>query len=164
MTVSADPSTLWYFAYGSNMARAIFREARRMQPLAAHGGWLEGYRLCFNIPIGSGERGVANLIAEPTTRMHGVVYQLTHEDFERLDASEGVSFGLYRRIPVTIVTAAHGAIEAWTYQSSVASEGRKPSPRYLQLLLDGARENGLPDEYLKYLEALDLAFDERVTP
>ena len=157
-----ETPTLWYFAYGSNMARAIFVETRRMEPLETLSGWLDGYRLSFNIPIGPGERGVANVIAEPDGRTHGVVYQLTHADFERLDASEGVSFGLYRRIPVNIVTAKRGVIEAWTYRSSVVTDGRKPSLRYRQLLIDGARENELPLEYLQYLEALDLALDERV--
>jgi hypothetical protein len=145
------------------MARAIFLEARAMQPLATHSGWLDDHRLCFNIPIGPGERGVANVRAEPGARTHGVVYQLTTAAFERLDASEGVSFGLYQRIPVTVLTEPTGRIDCWTYQSSMISEGRKPSDRYLQLLLDGARENSLPPEYVQYLQTLDLAVDERLT-
>lgn len=160
--MSTGPETLWYFAYGSNMARTIFREARQMQPLATHSGWLDGFRLCFTIPVGSGERGVANVLADPGARTHGVVYQLHPADFERLDGSEGVSFGLYQRVAVTIRTPEHGALDAWTYQSSVIVEGRKPSPRYLQLLLDGARENNLPAEYVQYLHALELAVDERL--
>jgi len=52
---------IWYFGYGSNMNRAIFEERRRMQPLETRLGWLDDYRLRFNIPIGSGERAVANL-------------------------------------------------------------------------------------------------------
>jgi hypothetical protein len=155
-------SNLWYFAYGSNMARAIFLDARQMQPLAVHCASLDGYRLCFNIPIGPGERGVANLMSEPAARVHGIVYQLSATDFERLDASEGVSFGLYQRIPVMVRTSEHGLLDAWTYHSSVIADGRKPSSRYLQLLLDGARENGLPREYVEYLEALERAIDERL--
>lgn len=160
--MSTDAAPLWYFAYGSNMARAIFRDARQMQPLATHSAWLDGYRLCFNIPIGPGERGVANLAAEPGARTHGVIYQLQAADFARLDGTEGVGFGLYRRVPVTVVTVAHGGIDAWTYQSSVVTDGRKPSSRYLQLLLDGARENSLPAEYVRFLQGLELAVDERL--
>ena len=159
--MSSETSTLWYFAYGSNMARAIFLETRKMQPLASHGGWLDDFRLCFNIPIGPGERGVANVIAEAGARTHGVIYQLNEEDFERLDATEGVGFGLYKRVPVTVLTEARGAVDAWTYQSTVVVEGRKPSLRYLSLLLDGARENSLPATYLEVLQAFELAVDER---
>lgn len=160
--MSTDASPLWYFAYGSNMARAIFLETRRMQPLASQCGWLDGYRLCFNIPVGPGERGVANLLREVGARTHGVLYQLSIDDFDRLDGTEGVSFGLYQRVPVSIVTAQHGVIEAWTYQSTAITDGRKPSLRYIQLLLDGARENGLPGEYVAYLQGLELAVDERL--
>ena len=160
--VSTEPSNLWYFAYGSNMARSIFLEPRRMQPLATRSAWLDDHRLCFNIPVGPGERGVANLVAEAGALTHGVAYALTAADFERLDNSEGVSFGLYRRVAVSVRTATHAEIRAWTYQSSVIADGRKPSPRYLQLLLDGARENSLPLEYIADLERLDCAVDERL--
>src|SRR5205807_3974084 len=69
--------TLWYFGYGSNMSRSIFCERRGMRPLATRWGWLEGYRLCFNLPIGPGERGVANLEPEAGARTCGVLYLLT---------------------------------------------------------------------------------------
>lgn len=160
--MSTESAALWYFAYGSNMARAIFVETRKMQPLAAHGAWVDDLQLCFNIPIGSGERGVANLIAAPGARTHGVIYQLSDADFERLDASEGVPFGLYTRVPVTVRTDERGAVDAWTYQSTVVAEGRKPSHRYLSLLVDGAREHRLPAAYLEVLQAFELAVDERL--
>jgi hypothetical protein len=62
---------LWYFGYGSNMCRAIFVEQRGMRPLETTWGWLDGHRLCFNLPVGPGERGVANLVAEPGARTCG---------------------------------------------------------------------------------------------
>jgi len=39
--------------------------------------------------------------------------------------------------------------------------GRKPSARYLRLLVEGAREHGLPREYVTFLESHELARDER---
>jgi len=39
--------------------------------------------------------------------------------------------------------------------------GRKPSPRYLGLLVEGAREHDLPPDYIRQLEAIELAIDER---
>ena len=39
--------------------------------------------------------------------------------------------------------------------------GRKPSRRYMGLLLSGARHYGLPDDYVAWLRNLDLAVDER---
>jgi cation transport regulator ChaC len=152
---------VWYFGYGSNMCRAIFLERRGMRPLETKWGWLDGHRLCFNLPVGPGERGVANLVAAPGARTCGVLYLLTAEDFERLDRSEGVHVGLYGRVPVAVMIDGRERVSAITYLSTFASEGRKPSARYIGLLLEGARENGLPEEYIRTLEALELAIDER---
>jgi hypothetical protein len=153
--------TLWYFAYGSNMSPATFVERRGLTPLASRRAWIDGYRLCFNIPVGPGERGVANLAAEASERTHGVAHLLTVDDATILDRTEGVGGGLYFREPVDIVTD-EGIVAGFTYRSTVTSEGRKPSARYLDILLHGARLHGLPDEYVALLEAFELAFDERI--
>ena len=160
--MTAPPDALWYFAYGSNMTRAIFRERRGMSPREARYGWLHDYRLCFNIPIGSGERGVANVEVEAGARLCGVLYLLDVAECERLDRSEGVHVGLYRRIPVEVLVDGGDRVAAFTYLSERTTAGRKPSPRYMGLLLDGAREHGLPAEYVEVLRAIELAVDERV--
>jgi len=153
---------LWYFAYGSNMAPAIFVERRGMRPSSATWGWVDGYRLCFDLPVGPGERGVANVVPDAGSRTCGVLYRITSEEGERLDRSEGVHAGYYRRIVVIATAADASSIEAFTYHSAYASLGRKPSPRYMGLLLDGARKHGLPEDYVASLRAFELACDERL--
>lgn len=152
--------SLWYFAYGSNMSGAIFTR-RGMRPSAATWGCLEGYRLCFDLPVGPGERGVANVVAENGARTCGVLYRITPEEGERLDRSEGVQGGFYRRIAVEITAAGAERVAAFTYQSPYDSPGRKPSSRYMGLLLDGASEHGLPGQYVAFLRTFELADDER---
>ena len=151
---------IWYFAYGSNMCRAIFFERRKMRPLHTRWGWLLDFEIRFNIPVGPGERGVANVEPRPGVHTCGVLYSLTPQDFDRLDRTEGVHVGLYRRIPIE-VTIAEERVAAFTYQSALTQAGRKPSPRYMGLLLDGARHHALPPEYIRYLESIELAQDER---
>jgi cation transport regulator ChaC len=153
---------LWYFAYGSNMAPAIFVDRRGMRPSVTTWGWVDGYRLCFDLPVGPGERGVANVVPDAGSRTCGVLYRITPEEGERLDRSEGVHVGYYRRIVVVAAAADASSIEAFTYHSTYASPGRKPSRRYLRLLLDGARERGLPENYVASLRAFELAHDERL--
>jgi cation transport regulator ChaC len=161
MAMSSDANPLWYFGYGSNMNRAIFEDRRGMRPLETRWGWLEDYRLRFNIPVGPGERGVANVEPERGARTCGVLYLLTTEEADRLDRTEGVHVGLYRRIPVDVLVEGEGRLATFTYQSLMTAEGRKPSPRYIRLLLEGARHHGLPPRYVKLLESLELARDER---
>ena len=151
---------LWYFAYGSNMSPAIFLGRRGMRPREARSAVLHGYRLCFGIPIGPGERGVANLIIDAQARTHGVAYLVKVEDGERLDRSEGVPH-LYHREHVDMMLADGVTLPGFTYRSTILVAGRKPSARYLDLLLDGALAHGLPDDYVRYLETFELALDER---
>lgn len=154
-------TSLWYFAYGSNMSRDIFVERRKIQPSASTWGWLEGWRLSFDLPIGPGERGVANVVPEDGGRTCGVLHQITLAEAEHLDHTEGVHNGLYERIEVDIATRDGETVRAFFYHSKFSTTGRKPSPRYIGLLLDGAREHGLPAEYVDYLEAFERAVDER---
>ncbi|MGH7789909.1 MAG: gamma-glutamylcyclotransferase family protein [Candidatus Binatia bacterium] len=153
--------TLWYFAYGSNMSRAIFVEQRRIQPSASTWGWLASWRLCFDLPVGPGERGVANLVPDETARVCGVLHHITHAEAAHLDTTEGVTGGFYARHAVAVAAASGETITAFIYHSKFGSPGRKPSPRYMGLLLAGADEHGLPPEYVAYLRRFELAHDER---
>lgn len=151
----------WYFAYGSNMSRETFLNQRAMRPLATRVGRLDGYRLCFNIPVGPGERAVANLESDAGAHTWGVLHLLSPDDFTRLDNSEGVPAGLYRHVAVDVLADGTEPLAARTYQSSLIAPGRKPSVRYMSLLLNGAREHGLPAAYIDLLEAVELGADER---
>jgi cation transport regulator ChaC len=160
--VTREDGSLWYFAYGSNLAPGTFIERRRMAPLEAHAAWLDDYELRFDLPIGPGERGVANVIAITGARTWGVAYRLTTEDAHRLDRTEGVNNGYYDRLSVT-VRRPDGPfpLSAFTYESRHRVAGRKPSARYLGIIVDGARHHRLPDGWIRYLELLELAVDER---
>jgi hypothetical protein len=93
----------------------------------------------------------------------GVLYLITVEQSEHLDRTEGVPRGAYRRIPVRAIVDGSERIEAFAYQSDRISLGRKPSPRYLGLLIEGAVQHGLPPVYLRYLRSFELAADERLS-
>lgn len=155
---------LWYFAYGSNMSPAIFTDRRGIRPLAVRWGWLDGYRLCFDLSIGSGERACANISRDGSARVAGVLYAITAADAEHLDRTEGVPQGVYARVAVSVATDGSERVAAFTYESALRQPGRKPSARYIGLLLDGARANDLPADYRAWLEGFDVAFDERTAP
>ena len=157
-----DRNHLWYFAYGSNMSPATFLGRRGMRPLETRAALLDGYRLCFDIPVGPGERGVANVAPEPGAVTHGVAYLLTLDDGERLDQTEGVPRLYVRHTVGVLLAAGGGAVQGFTYRSNISVPTRKPSARYLGLLLDGARQHQLPEAYIRDLERLELAIDERL--
>ncbi len=158
MTAAAE--LVWYFAYGSNMQRATFVGRRGMQPRISRPGRVDGFELRFDLPVGPGERGVANLAARAGASVHGVLHQITRAEADLLDRTEGVDRGYYQRLVVAVETV-EGREDAFTYTSPHGVAGRKPSARYLGLLLEGAQEHGLPAEYMEQLNRLPLAIDER---
>lgn len=155
-------SDVWYFAYGSNLDPDTFLVRRGMRPVDARVARLAGHRLAFDLPVGPGERACASVRAEEGGLVHGVAYHLTHDDADRLDKSEGVQFGVYRRSSVVLETATGTLAPAFTYDSPHAVVGRKPSERYLGIILRGARHHGLPVEWIGWLDSLERAVDERL--
>jgi cation transport regulator ChaC len=155
--------TLWYFAYGSNLDAGTFLGRRAMRPLATRVAALHGFELRFDLPIGPGERGVANVAPRAGELVWGAAYQLLRGEAERLDRTEGVHRGVYSRLAVEVRAFDGESFSAFTYASQRGVAGRKPSRRYLGLILAGARLHGLPDDWLARLRALELAVDERET-
>lgn len=143
------------------MQRATFVGRRGMRPDHSHWGRLEGYRLAFDLAIGPGERGVANILVDPPAAVCGVLHSITLAELDVLDRTEGVHRGVYERLAVGVIVGDGSVVDAYAYISSLGVVGRKPSGRYMGLLLAGAREHDLPASYVAQLEATELAVDER---
>jgi len=158
---SPSADELWYFAYGSNMQRETFVVRRGMRPSRSRVGRVEGYALVFDLPVGSVERGVANLRTDPTAVIYGVLHRITTSELEVLDRTEGVPQGIYDRHEIRVFDSDEVAVTAITYVSRHRVDGRKPSPRYMGLIVEGARQHGLPVHYVDSLLAIPLAIDER---
>jgi len=139
------------FAYGSNLDTQQVRRRLGRVPLARV-ACLKGWRLAFNK---GGDPVYANIVPAPGEEVWGVLYECTAEELARMDRFEGVPSGHYRRVPV-MVTAGGDEIRAEAY---VACEDRvvaeqSPPKAYAARILNGAREHGLPDEYVRKLRHL----------
>jgi hypothetical protein len=142
--------SLWYFAYGANMSRTVLAR-RGLRPLSSEPARLDGYRLRFShrgvLPI---EPAFANLEAHPGAAVHGALYRLKRDEMLRLDRVESTD---YAHVDVPVVGATSGAVVARAYLDPRPVEGRVPSRRYLRVCCAGARELGLPEAYVRELEA-----------
>lgn len=129
-----------YFAYGSNLKSARLLE--RVPGATVRGcARLDGYRIACD-KAGIDGSGKANLHAEPGRSVWGALYELAAGDWPRLDAFEP----RYERIRVEVVW--RGArLPAQTYRSDRLAADATPFDWYRQLLLDGAREHGLPEDW-----------------
>ncbi len=144
-----SPATVWYFAYGSNMNAAQFR-SRAGQVLAEQKARLENYELVFNKKSRGGS-ATSNIRPAPGKTVYGVLYQIRDAAFRNLDRFEGVPQH-YRRIEVTVTDGAGKKIPAQVYIATKVENGLRPAPHYLQSILDGAAEHGLPAEYISAIK------------
>ena len=150
-------STVWYFAYGSNMQRATFCGRRGIEYRQALAARLDGWRLVIDkpplVPVGE---GFANIVPEPGAEVLGVLYEITEEDLAHVDLTEGVLIGNYERIGVPVCTLGGPALRvvAATLVSDKRSPELLPSDRYMRCLIAGAEEHGLPAEYVAALRAI----------
>ena len=112
---------LWRFRSGG--WRRIELVEAELPARAVRRGWLDGFRLCFNLAVGPGERGVANIEATVGESICGALYLLTPSDCDRLDRTEGVHVGAYSRFPVDVRLDDGSTCAAFTYRSRFASAG-----------------------------------------
>jgi 5'-nucleotidase len=145
----------WYFAYGSNLSldRKAARTGAVRQALRCR---LPGYRLCFNKRPSNGDGAYANIVQDPASSVWGVAYLCDEQAISTLDRCEGVGGGDYRQELVRVIADDGEESVALTYVAGLdhLCDGRLPSDEYLDLVLEGARQHGLPGDYVGLVEAL----------
>ena len=144
-----------YFAYGSNMASSQMAE-RCPGAVLLGTARLPGYRLAFD--AWSNRRGglVADVLPNPGSDVWGVLWRVTEEHAAALDRYEGVARGQYRRETVPVESAAGEAVEAFAYVICDPGEEGPTTEGYRALLLEGAREHGLPPAWVKAIEEVPI--------
>ena len=140
-----------YFAYGSNMAGSeMERSAVRHRFLGP--ARLRGFRLELRRRSIRWGGGAADAVPADGESVWGALYELPDDALERLDAKEGAGFA-YRRVEVEVEL---GGEERRAVAYEVADKEPAevlPTPEYARLLVTAAHERGLPDAYIRELEA-----------
>ena len=71
-------------------------------------------------------------------------------------SQEGVSKGIYQPIEVEVTTPDGEKHKCRAYQLLINNaQDKRPSPQYLDVIIRGAKQNGLPQEYLEELENIE---------
>lgn len=127
--------------------------AKGVQPRASVQAWLPDWELCFDVHHWfRHEGGVGNIRPREGGMVRGVLHVIEPVHLERLDAVESYGVG-YDRITVPVQTD-EGVIEAITYVGLPGYIDRscKPTQRYLNILVAGARAAGIDPAYVDALE------------
>ena len=144
-----------YFAYGSNLKSQRMRQrvpSVRSEAVA----FLDHHRLVCN-KRGRDGSAKANLVQAAGHRVWGVLYRIELAHLELLDDFERG----YERVEVEVCQTSGSACRASTYRSDRITRDPIPFEWYRGLILEGAREHGLLEDYLSVLEALPARPDGR---
>lgn len=134
-----------YFAYASNMHRGQMLRwcpGSRFVKAAA----LAGFRFVYDGFSVTWDGAVANIIKSDAETVWGVLYEITERDRLTLDAFEGYPRD-YEHRDVEVRDRDGHVHQAMTYFRTGRATG-PPHPDYERIVIDGAKECGLPDEYI----------------
>lgn len=142
--------TVWHFAYGSSMSRAQMK-SRAGQIFEERAARLENHELVFNKKARGGS-ATANIRSAPGKTVYGVLYKIPDSALRNLDRFEGVPEH-YRRIEVSATDNDGNRIAAQAYIATRVEAGLRPAAHYVQTILAGADEHGLPADYIAEIKA-----------
>jgi gamma-glutamylcyclotransferase len=134
-----------YFAYASNMNQAQMKRwcpASRFLKTAI----LRGFRFVYDGFSVAWDGAVGNIVPAENDFVYGALYEITARDRLTLDSFEGYPRS-YDRREVDVVDRDGTTSRAMTYFRTGRALG-KPHPDYERIVIDGAKECGLPDEYV----------------
>ena len=105
---------------------------------------------------GSGKCDAAYAGTGATNTVWGVLFEIDCAEKADLDRAEGLGIGYIEKV-VRIVTA-QGACLARTYQAKAdqVDPALRPRPWYKAHVLRGAREHGLPRDYVARIERIEV--------
>jgi len=135
-----------YFAYGSNMnleQMALRCPGACMVGLVRKPGW----RYLIN------QRGYVTALDDPDAETSGCLWTLTEEHWAALDRYEGVAGGFYRRVDCEVfLLDSNEPVQSIAYRAANEMPGT-PTAIYAGVVIEGARQIGLPEDYLEFLES-----------
>ncbi|XP_026139177.1 gamma-glutamylcyclotransferase [Carassius auratus] len=149
-------STFLYFAYGSNLLKERLQLKNPSATIHCVAK-LKDYKLVFGNHKGLASQrwqgGVATIEHSPGDEVWGVVWRMNMTDLESLDRQENVKMGTYSPVEVNVSSIKDDfSCRTYIMNSCVYAP---PSPQYLQVIMMGAKQNGLPEDYQEKLRSIE---------
>ena len=110
---------------------------------------LENYKIGFTRESARRGGGVADILESKGDYCYGIVFDVTEDDLEIIDDKEWVKpdhQGAYERFYLSN--------DLVTYVANKKGEFFQPSDKYLNVIIEGAKNYGLPEEWIEKLSLL----------
>ncbi|MGA8259763.1 MAG: gamma-glutamylcyclotransferase family protein [Arenicellales bacterium] len=142
---------LYYFAYGSNMSsRRLRQRVPSARPLDV--GRLSGHTLAWHKKGGDGSGKCDIAPATPDDVVYGVLYEMSRAEKPSLDRVEGLGRSYGQKYVELWLLEQERRVTALTYYALVIDGTYLPYDWYRDHVLIGAREHGLPGDYVAMIE------------
>jgi len=135
-----------YFAYGSNMNHSQML-SRCPDSKFLQSAYIEEYALVYDGYSKTRNGPVANIVEELDSKVWGGLFEISDKDLRSLDRCEGYP-RVYQRETLVIMGRDGKEYRAITYLRKDKLAG-KPSESYRKVILQGAKDCGLPEEYIR---------------
>ena len=96
---------------------------------------------------------MADIVKDNSSVVWGAVYQIPADEWLALDQKEGVAACAYKRTEVEVRLPHGESLGVTTYIVVDKTPPTAPSQDYLSLILRGAKQRGLPTEYVESIVA-----------
>lgn len=145
------------FAYGSNMLTVRLRE-RCPSARSLGVAKLNGYELLWHKESkdGSGKCDIFPSV-DPVAYVLGVLYEIADTEKGALDKAEGLGHG-YKEIEIQALCNGK-QMTAKAYQATEIDHTLTPYSWYRELVIAGAKEHHLPEDYIERLAAISARED-----
>ncbi len=155
-------ATFTYFAYGSNMLLERLRHSQRC-PTAVQVSTasVTGYTIAFHKRSDRDGSGKATLRPDPGGIVHGVLYEIDEREHAALDRAEGVGNGYDRLNDFAVISdGVPRAAATYIVAASHIDTDVIPFDWYRALVVAGARQHGLPADYIARLASVATTSDD----
>jgi len=148
-----------YFAYGSNMFSYHLRECVP-SAIALGMGILRGHDLRFH-KRSKDKSGKCNAFSTGNAAdlVHGVIYEIEPSGKSSLGSKEGLGKGYNEEENDVEVDGETITVFTYLADSDSIDDSLKPYTWYKDFVVQGAKEHGLPKEYIEKLEAVEAIQD-----
>lgn len=149
---------MFYFSFGSNMSSK--RLFQRINAIRIGVAVLSNHKLCFHKYGESDNSGKCDILLTDNKKdfVIGVVYKIDESHKKTLDKIEGLGCGYDIKIVPVVLNGTNQ--DVFTYFATDIDPSVKPYHWYKQHVLEGARENDFPEDYIASIENVQSVKDK----
>ncbi len=144
---------MYYFAYGSNLLTSYLREYCPTATVVMRAA-IPNFRVEFPYYSEESQGGLSSILEAPGELVEGVIFDIAQTEFAAMDVMESVPENLYRRDTFLTFSEDDKWHKADLYRVVTPRGPFMPSKGYLDGMIKGAHEHGLPPKYIKRFEVM----------